>query len=618
MATSDVPGQSPFNAGTMDAELRRILGEDGSDKYAENYLMDFVENNQYTDDQDINGWFPMDVDLDAPIKEVDQSRRPSYKPHEPTPTPALQLEEPSFAQNMSTSHDLNPLLAPQSHFHAPREGGDQNFLAGPEPRRPSITQPLPRESSPERSCYSNEVLNNFKNPVMALKIIDYIKYPFDERLQRALEKEVNRQESVRLHVSEPESIPGAKNNRFLNKLKFNPREHYQPLPQMPVTWGPLDPDTHKPIFQYTKYGELMPGSTFTVDQMITYLAQHPLHYGCADKRHSKLRLWVQVSPADSRGRYPHKDSMKCRFRDCPNPTRGINKGMFRVCFDELSWTDMVPALDPYHNAGYVHLYCLEKFIDFPTLCKQFNVKADVRALLEEERNRMAVNRDHQSMETVTRDFIEASVPWGNVAGGRPQGHDWYPMSLCSQLTEEHIRLQPQLVQVIRAKRGGNNIDIHRNNVDLFAEGEALKVRGRKLGRPLGNKRGPALGGKRKRAAENTDADDDDSDLNDNILDDDIQDDSIADDLQIAQSSERAAKRPKYDTVELSAPQLAMGSPGTPKRGDQGYDADGEYSSVGNIGSPQNEYAVERRRLDAAGLHSPTIPTNESTPKPQGV
>jgi hypothetical protein len=69
----------------------------------------------------------------------------------------------------------------------------------------------------------------------------------------------------------------------------------------------------------------------------------------------------------------------------------INQGHVRVCFDELSKTHA--NHDPMHNAGYVHLYCMEKFLDFPKLCKALDVRVENRSLPNEVdgKNRMLLS-----------------------------------------------------------------------------------------------------------------------------------------------------------------------------------------------------------------------------------
>ena len=55
----------------------------------------------------------------------------------------------------------------------------------------------------------------------------------------------------------------------------------------------------------------------------------------------------------------------------------ILPGQFRVTFDEQP--DPTPRRDPRIFVGFAHLYCFERFMDFPQICHDFNVLPDTRA-----------------------------------------------------------------------------------------------------------------------------------------------------------------------------------------------------------------------------------------------
>lgn len=254
----------------------------------------------------------------------------------------------------------------------------------------------------------------------------------------------------------------AESTRTLNITTFDPSLFYKPLARTPQSWRP--PGAIDTLFDYNAQGELDPGHTFSREQLSDYLTYHPLHTfydPSPSTKHSGLSLWVQNTPADSRNRYPTNLSSKCRFADCPAPNRTIRNGQFRVAFDEQSI--FCEPLDPFHNAGYVHLFCLEKNFDFPRMCKRFNVQGDDR-VFPEGRNKMAITRDHPPMFEIVNDFIKASVPWG---GERPE--NWYEHSLSLALTRYHLQHQSRLRQRIREARDGNSLDRHLNNLDVMAE-----------------------------------------------------------------------------------------------------------------------------------------------------
>ena len=265
-----------------------------------------------------------------------------------------------------------------------------------------------------------------------------------------------------------------KSSRTLNIAHFDPSLFYKPLAGRPKSWN--TPNSTSTLFEYSAEGELDPRCEFSREQMSDYLTYHPQHtfYGSSPStKNSGLNIWIQTTPADAGKRYPTNLSSKCRFADCPAPNRSIRNGQFRVTFDEQSVFG--EAVDPYHSAGYVHLFCLEKNFDFPRLCKRFNIQGDDRKF-PEGRNKMAITRDHPAMLDIVNEFIQSSVPWG---GERPE--DWYQYSLSLALTRHHIQHQSKLRQRVRYARDGNSIDRHLNNLDVMVE-LAKAIRERKTRR----------------------------------------------------------------------------------------------------------------------------------------
>ena len=102
--------------------------------------------------------------------------------------------------------------------------------------------------------------------------------------------------------------PDALNTRTKQRLEFDPRSVYAQLTSLPDSWG-------NGLFHYTLNAELFPGSLFSVDELHQYLYEHPLHTdanGHCDPKNSGLRLWVQRNPADSKRRYGHDASSRCK------------------------------------------------------------------------------------------------------------------------------------------------------------------------------------------------------------------------------------------------------------------------------------------------------------------
>ena len=353
----------------------------------------------------------------------------------------------------------------------------------------------------QQGIYRNAILNSFTSPAIPLRIIDEVQFPFQRKLQLALEVELEREKHRDLadglrnavDISAPASSPAERqfaplkkpgNKRPDNIKNFNAAEFYRPLRSRPASWGSINPETGEQLFQYTENGELNPLHTFTVQQIIEYIGQHPLNYRpdpkkpgkmVRDSKNSGLKLWVQCVPADSGRRYPDKLSDKCRFANCPDPHRTIRKGDFRIAFDEQPRGGR--ETDPFHNAGYVHLYCMEKFLDFPLLCKSYNALPDTREF-REGKNKMAITRDHQSMAGIVKEFMELSQPWSKFRHGqRPE--EYYCHTLCSALTDEHLSTQPGRVQSTRDERGGNSIDVHKNNLDKWLSNSKIQKENKK-------------------------------------------------------------------------------------------------------------------------------------------
>lgn len=95
---------------------------------------------------------------------------------------------------------------------------------------------------------------------------------------------------------------------------------------------------------------------FTTDEFLEYLH-------CASQRPDHTRrpiLRIQIQPAQCNHRYIRGGaSFKCRFSDCPDKRGTILKGQARVCINEFN-DERGDWLNPFHNTGYVHLYCLER------------------------------------------------------------------------------------------------------------------------------------------------------------------------------------------------------------------------------------------------------------------
>lgn len=456
----------------------------------------------------------------APHPYVPQSYPPQYY----NPHPYGPQQPYGVAPSNNRSYPLNP-----SQNSAPIMRPSSALATA----RPAIQTP--------EGTYLNPILNRFSCPSTPLHVIDNYKYPFEDELQRALEAELHRQNEIAKKQSladyyqaelkrrresnealeakfaqvaqdlpvpvTPASTPigdGTKtprNKRPINISNTDPKKWYQPLPMRPDSWGSINPDTQDRTFNYTVHGELNPRDRFTVQQMSEYISSH------------RATLWIQTVPADSGRRYPTKTSDKCRFINCPDPNRTIRKGDFRVAFDEHPTNKQK---DPFHNAAYTHLFCLEKFLDFPQICKTFDVRPDTR-VLKEGKNKMAITRDHKSMEAIVLEFIQNSAEWRIFKGGvRPV--DYYEHTLCSKLTREHLAKQSKHIQTVREQRGGNTIDIHQNNLDVYVRNQQIRKRqADEMVFASGSAKGEKKGKKRASKNKSAKSESDESGLDDDIL-----------------------------------------------------------------------------------------------------
>lgn len=202
---------------------------------------------------------------------------------------------------------------------------------------------------------------------------------------------------------------------------------YKPLEIAPASWD---------IFEYNKFGELEPGRTYSAQELLQYLYCNPQHQ-VDEKYNPKLggfTLWIQRTPRasdDFEYGHHHPEAGLCRFENCEHNNNVIKAGDIRVAFDEL--TNNTPNLDPKHNAGYTHLSCLEKQIDFPMLCKDLKVKPENRVLpLEITQKNPMILQDRTELDHVQR-FID----FCNVNGRAPLS---YPV--LGTLYDEISRLWP--------------------------------------------------------------------------------------------------------------------------------------------------------------------------------
>ena len=148
--------------------------------------------------------------------------------------------------------------------------------------------------------------------------------------------------------------------------------------------------------------ELDPSRLFSPEEIKRYIFNHPLHQGHANLKGSQLKLRVHKTPASSAKRFPN--GLRCRFEDCP--MRTINQGQLLIVADELSVRH--PDHDFFLNAAYFHLYCIERFLNFPEICAKLNVSAEGRDARKEKNRKNRFRLGLGEEEKVVQDFVEAN------------------------------------------------------------------------------------------------------------------------------------------------------------------------------------------------------------------
>lgn len=215
-----------------------------------------------------------------------------------------------------------------------------------------------------------------------------------------------------LTISTPSSLPSPKTSilpteRQRSENCTNSHSYgYKPLPIAPTSWD---------IFEYNRFGELEPGRTYSTQELERYLDNNPQHHagGTYNRKLGGLTLWIQRTPQDSVAKYGHPEAGLCRFDDCEH-NNVISAGDVRVAFDEL--TKFMPDLNPQHNAGYVHLSCLEKKMNLPKICKDLDVKPEDRVLEGKQKNHMIL-QDRTELEHVQR-----FITFCDIMGRAPQSY----------------------------------------------------------------------------------------------------------------------------------------------------------------------------------------------------
>ena len=261
------------------------------------------------------------------------------------------------------------------------------------------------------------------------------------------------------------------------------------------------------LFKYSKDGELNPKERYSVDQIGEFLQCHPLNrphmeYGRPTYKDSYLTLWLQRVPADSASRYPsQKHGAQCRYAQCP--TKSLRTGEFRVTFSEdwLYESDPVFKYDPFHNAGYMHLYCLEKMFNIVDIANRFNFRPDLRTFTNDKADKMmALHRDGEGILKVLDDYLqrdEQQVDEYTKLITATDSSAWFMHSLTRALTVWHVTEGKKNTQKQAEARRGFDISKHLGDLELQEERTRLKKENKKREKARTQKSPAGRRGKRK-------------------------------------------------------------------------------------------------------------------------
>ncbi|KAI9675684.1 MAG: hypothetical protein M1817_001051 [Caeruleum heppii] len=257
---------------------------------------------------------------------------------------------------------------------------------------------------------------------------------------------------------------------------------YDTLPQTPEPWS---------IFNYERSGDLCRADTYSAKELLTYFYRHPLHShdNVLDLKQSRLRLRLQVQPAEKSRRDPAGTGRLCRFAKCPTPNNIIHPGDFRIAFDEQGWrgAEENHCHDPYLNAGVVHLDCMERFVDLPGLIRDLNFKVETRDLPLEIGGRNTMSLDKRGwtkrIAPAARAFVKACEK-DEVPGDYPRITDYssdaqrpHAGRLTHRLVKKKIDAEPPGKGKIRIERGDRPTQLHNHMGDeKFRWQEKAKIR----------------------------------------------------------------------------------------------------------------------------------------------
>ncbi|KAI1359895.1 hypothetical protein F5Y08DRAFT_63271 [Xylaria arbuscula] len=271
----------------------------------------------------------------------------------------------------------------------------------------------------------------------------------------------------------PRKTHGRKGN-----IHVEPEKYYGPSPPKPPSWGPRN-SRGEHLFTYTEKGELAAGLFLTTLQMRWYLMGPNASQGenfdpptrlpgvkyAKNKIRQGLTLWIGWPAAMTNVRYPRAgESTKCRFEDCRfGEHRTIATGQPRVIFDERQNVDG-EMIDPFHNAGYVHLWCLESHFDLITLWHFVDIRPDYRSWKRESHPYFSLEHKLNGVDSELRNWWIATYEkcWEAKRQGKKRERD-HESSLTNCLVNFKLEGESVSITKTREKRKGNDLAKHKGD-----------------------------------------------------------------------------------------------------------------------------------------------------------
>ncbi|KAI0527989.1 hypothetical protein F5B22DRAFT_640964 [Xylaria bambusicola] len=256
-----------------------------------------------------------------------------------------------------------------------------------------------------------------------------------------------------------------------------PERYYGPSPPKPHAWGPRD-SKGRHLFTYTAKGELSPGLFLSIREMRSYLlgpnpredfdppARLPGVKLARRKIRQGLTLWIGWPTPMSNFRYPRGgESTKCRFESCRfNHTIALGEPW--VIFDERQNVDG-EMINPFHNAGYVHLFCLEYHFDIIDLWHLVDIRPDYRSFKRECHPYFSLEHKLSGIDFELKTWWIATYEqwWQLKCDGKKRVRD-HPTSLTNCLINFKLDREPTSLMRNREKRVGIDMAKHRGDPEL--------------------------------------------------------------------------------------------------------------------------------------------------------